>query len=175
MVFHPAARRTRVGPGGQRWPLWRCEKNQPQFIQRRYNRAQRHTHLPAQHIWHSGQVRCKRMICLTRTNTMTVITTSSVVSSDSGEYFCSVTPWYLSASTGAWTEAQELTSSKVFLAVKFAGVVQKTHSYTFKHKSLRYMCIILLYVTPILLFPLSVCSLGLPKVASLIWCIGLTG
>uniref|UniRef100_A0A3Q4I657 Prostaglandin F2 receptor negative regulator-like n=1 Tax=Neolamprologus brichardi TaxID=32507 RepID=A0A3Q4I657_NEOBR len=56
----------------------------------------------------------------TRTNTMTVITTSSVVSSDSGEYFCSVTPWYLSASTGAWTEAQELTSSKVFLAVKFA-------------------------------------------------------
>uniref|UniRef100_I3KDP4 Prostaglandin F2 receptor inhibitor b n=2 Tax=Oreochromis TaxID=8139 RepID=I3KDP4_ORENI len=39
---------------------------------------------------------------------------------DSGEYFCSVTPWYLSASTGAWTEAQELTSSKVFLAVKFA-------------------------------------------------------
>uniref|UniRef100_A0A3P8NHZ2 Ig-like domain-containing protein n=1 Tax=Astatotilapia calliptera TaxID=8154 RepID=A0A3P8NHZ2_ASTCA len=45
---------------------------------------------------------------------------SSVVSSDSGEYFCSVTPWYLSASTGAWTEAQELTSSKVFLAVKFA-------------------------------------------------------
>lgn len=40
--------------------------------------------------------------------------------SDSGEYFCSVTPWYLSASTGAWTEAQELTSSKVFLAVKFA-------------------------------------------------------
>lgn len=64
MVFHPAARRTRVGPGGQRWPLWRCEKNQPQFIQRRYNRAQRHTHLPAQHIWHSGQVRCKRMICL---------------------------------------------------------------------------------------------------------------
>lgn len=64
---------------------------------------------------------------------------SSVVSSDSGEYFCSVTPWYLSASTGAWTEAQELTSSKVFLAVKFAGVVQKTRSYfiTWTHLNIK--------------------------------------
>ncbi|CAN9498216.1 unnamed protein product [Ophioblennius macclurei] len=40
--------------------------------------------------------------------------------SDSGEYHCSATPWYLSASTGAWTQAEELTSSRVFLTVKFA-------------------------------------------------------
>uniref|UniRef100_A0A672ITL0 Ig-like domain-containing protein n=2 Tax=Salarias fasciatus TaxID=181472 RepID=A0A672ITL0_SALFA len=40
--------------------------------------------------------------------------------SDSGEYHCVATPWYLSASTGAWTEAKELTSPRVFLTVKFA-------------------------------------------------------
>ncbi|KAM4601862.1 prostaglandin F2 receptor negative regulator isoform 2-T2 [Polymixia lowei] len=40
--------------------------------------------------------------------------------SDSGEYHCTATPWYLSASTGAWTQAGELTSSKVFLSVRFA-------------------------------------------------------
>uniref|UniRef100_A0A3Q3GL49 Prostaglandin F2 receptor inhibitor b n=1 Tax=Labrus bergylta TaxID=56723 RepID=A0A3Q3GL49_9LABR len=40
--------------------------------------------------------------------------------SDSGEYHCVATPWYLSASTGAWTQAAELTSSRVFLTVKFA-------------------------------------------------------
>lgn len=40
--------------------------------------------------------------------------------SDSGEYHCIATPWYLSASTGAWTEAVELTSSRVFLTVRFA-------------------------------------------------------
>ncbi|XP_058478407.1 prostaglandin F2 receptor negative regulator [Solea solea] len=40
--------------------------------------------------------------------------------SDSGEYFCVATPWYLSASTGAWTQAGELTSSRVFLTVQFA-------------------------------------------------------
>ncbi|CAL8290827.1 unnamed protein product [Lota lota] len=40
--------------------------------------------------------------------------------SDSGEYHCSATPWYLSASTGAWTQAQELNSAKVFLTVRFA-------------------------------------------------------
>ncbi|XP_071371215.1 prostaglandin F2 receptor negative regulator [Centroberyx affinis] len=40
--------------------------------------------------------------------------------SDSGEYHCTATPWYLSASTGAWTEAGELTSSRVFLTVRFA-------------------------------------------------------
>uniref|UniRef100_A0A3Q0S3Q6 Ig-like domain-containing protein n=1 Tax=Amphilophus citrinellus TaxID=61819 RepID=A0A3Q0S3Q6_AMPCI len=43
--------------------------------------------------------------------------------SDSGEYYCVVTPWYLSASTGAWTEAGELTSSRIFLTVKFAVLV----------------------------------------------------
>uniref|UniRef100_A0A8C4IYC4 Ig-like domain-containing protein n=2 Tax=Dicentrarchus labrax TaxID=13489 RepID=A0A8C4IYC4_DICLA len=37
-----------------------------------------------------------------------------------GEYHCIATPWYLSASTGAWTEAGELTSSRVFLTVRFA-------------------------------------------------------
>ncbi|XP_071769990.2 prostaglandin F2 receptor negative regulator [Centroberyx gerrardi] len=40
--------------------------------------------------------------------------------SDSGEYHCTATPWYLSASTGAWTQAGELTSSRVFLTVRFA-------------------------------------------------------
>ncbi|KAM9328742.1 prostaglandin F2 receptor negative regulator [Pholidichthys leucotaenia] len=40
--------------------------------------------------------------------------------SDSGEYYCVVTPWYLSSSTGAWTEAEELMSSRIFLTVKFA-------------------------------------------------------
>ncbi|XP_070786928.1 prostaglandin F2 receptor negative regulator [Enoplosus armatus] len=40
--------------------------------------------------------------------------------SDSGEYHCVATPWYLSASTGAWTQAGELTSSRVFLTVQFA-------------------------------------------------------
>uniref|UniRef100_A0A8C2ZGU8 Ig-like domain-containing protein n=1 Tax=Cyclopterus lumpus TaxID=8103 RepID=A0A8C2ZGU8_CYCLU len=40
--------------------------------------------------------------------------------SDSGEYHCEATPWYLSASTGVWTQAGELTSSRVFLTVRFA-------------------------------------------------------
>ncbi|XP_029369459.1 prostaglandin F2 receptor negative regulator [Echeneis naucrates] len=40
--------------------------------------------------------------------------------SDSGEYYCVATPWYLSASTGAWTQAGELTSPRVFLTVRFA-------------------------------------------------------
>lgn len=40
--------------------------------------------------------------------------------SDSGEYHCVATPWYLSASTGAWTQAVELTSTRVFLTVRFA-------------------------------------------------------
>ncbi|XP_023276053.1 prostaglandin F2 receptor negative regulator [Seriola lalandi dorsalis] len=39
---------------------------------------------------------------------------------DSGEYYCVATPWYLSASTGAWTQAGELTSSRIFLTVQFA-------------------------------------------------------
>ncbi|XP_070813927.1 prostaglandin F2 receptor negative regulator [Chaetodon trifascialis] len=40
--------------------------------------------------------------------------------SDSGEYHCIATPWYLSASTGAWTQAGELTSPRIFLTVRFA-------------------------------------------------------
>ncbi|XP_059183817.1 prostaglandin F2 receptor negative regulator [Centropristis striata] len=40
--------------------------------------------------------------------------------SDSGEYHCVATPWYLSASTGSWTQAGEMTSSRVFLTVRFA-------------------------------------------------------
>ncbi|XP_061628295.1 prostaglandin F2 receptor negative regulator-like isoform X2 [Phyllopteryx taeniolatus] len=40
--------------------------------------------------------------------------------SDSGEYHCVATPWYLSASTGAWTQAGELTSPRIFLTVRFA-------------------------------------------------------
>ncbi|KAM9820859.1 prostaglandin F2 receptor negative regulator [Neosynchiropus ocellatus] len=39
---------------------------------------------------------------------------------DSGEYHCTATPWYLSASTAAWTQAAQLTSSRVFLTVRFA-------------------------------------------------------
>uniref|UniRef100_H2S7L8 Ig-like domain-containing protein n=1 Tax=Takifugu rubripes TaxID=31033 RepID=H2S7L8_TAKRU len=39
---------------------------------------------------------------------------------DTGEYHCVTTPWYLSASTGAWTEGAELTSSRIFLTVRFA-------------------------------------------------------
>uniref|UniRef100_A0A8C5DY92 Ig-like domain-containing protein n=1 Tax=Gouania willdenowi TaxID=441366 RepID=A0A8C5DY92_GOUWI len=40
--------------------------------------------------------------------------------SDSGEYHCIATPWYMSASTGSWIEAGELISSRVFLTVKFS-------------------------------------------------------
>lgn len=40
--------------------------------------------------------------------------------SDSGDYHCEATPWYLSPSTGAWTEAGELSSSRLFLTVRFA-------------------------------------------------------
>ncbi|XP_072295720.1 prostaglandin F2 receptor negative regulator isoform X1 [Eucyclogobius newberryi] len=40
--------------------------------------------------------------------------------SDSGEYHCVVTPCYVSPSTKAWTKAEELTSSRIFLTVKFA-------------------------------------------------------
>ncbi|KAM9766665.1 prostaglandin F2 receptor negative regulator [Menidia menidia] len=40
--------------------------------------------------------------------------------SDSGEYHCVATPWYLSASTAAWTQAGDLTSGRVFLTVRFA-------------------------------------------------------
>uniref|UniRef100_H3DAJ4 Ig-like domain-containing protein n=1 Tax=Tetraodon nigroviridis TaxID=99883 RepID=H3DAJ4_TETNG len=36
------------------------------------------------------------------------------------EYHCVTTPWYLSASTGAWTEGAELSSSRIFLTVRFA-------------------------------------------------------
>ncbi|XP_028972628.2 prostaglandin F2 receptor negative regulator [Esox lucius] len=40
--------------------------------------------------------------------------------SDSGEYHCRATPWYVSASTGVWTQGAELTSDRLFLAVHFA-------------------------------------------------------
>ncbi|CAL1598460.1 unnamed protein product [Knipowitschia caucasica] len=40
--------------------------------------------------------------------------------SDSGEYHCVATPCYVSPSTKAWTKAEELTSSRIFLTVKFA-------------------------------------------------------
>lgn len=55
------------------------------------------------------------------TTTISGVCVCFVVSSDSGEYHCTATPWYLSASTGAWTQAGELTSSRVFLTVRFAG------------------------------------------------------
>ncbi|XP_062302585.1 prostaglandin F2 receptor negative regulator [Osmerus eperlanus] len=40
--------------------------------------------------------------------------------SDSGEYHCLATPWHLSASTGAWTQAAQISSTRVFLTVRFA-------------------------------------------------------
>ncbi|XP_033836581.1 prostaglandin F2 receptor negative regulator [Periophthalmus magnuspinnatus] len=40
--------------------------------------------------------------------------------SDSGEYHCVVTPCYVSPSTKTWTKAEEITSSRIFLTVKFA-------------------------------------------------------
>uniref|UniRef100_A0A3Q3K612 Ig-like domain-containing protein n=1 Tax=Monopterus albus TaxID=43700 RepID=A0A3Q3K612_MONAL len=57
-------------------------------------------------------------ISIQRTETHTYLLHSRQVSV--GEYYCVATPWYLSASTGAWTQAGELTSSRVFLTVRFA-------------------------------------------------------
>ncbi|XP_041834855.1 prostaglandin F2 receptor negative regulator [Melanotaenia boesemani] len=60
-------------------------------------------------------------VSIERKNTHTyVLHIFGTQDSDSGEYHCIATPWYLSASTGAWTEAGELTSGRVFLTVKFA-------------------------------------------------------
>ena len=41
--------------------------------------------------------------------------------SDSGEYHCLATPWHLSASTGVWTQAAQISSTRVFLTVRFAS------------------------------------------------------
>ncbi|XP_026157630.1 prostaglandin F2 receptor negative regulator [Mastacembelus armatus] len=60
-------------------------------------------------------------ISVERTDTHTfLLNIFGTQDSDSGEYYCVATPWYLSASTGAWTQAGELTSSRVFLTVRFA-------------------------------------------------------
>ncbi|KAF3857160.1 hypothetical protein F7725_009019 [Dissostichus mawsoni] len=62
-------------------------------------------------------------ISIERTDTHTyLLNIHGTQDSDSGEYHCVATPWYLSASTGSWTQAGELTSSRIFLTVKFAGV-----------------------------------------------------
>ncbi|XP_056157096.1 prostaglandin F2 receptor negative regulator, partial [Lampris incognitus] len=60
-------------------------------------------------------------LSLERKDTHTyVLNIHGTQNSDSGEYHCIATPWYLSASTGAWTQAEEMTSAKVFLTVRFA-------------------------------------------------------
>ncbi|KAI9525755.1 hypothetical protein NQZ68_002303 [Dissostichus eleginoides] len=60
-------------------------------------------------------------ISIERTDTHTyLLNIHGTQDSDSGEYHCVATPWYLSASTGSWTQAGELTSSRIFLTVKFA-------------------------------------------------------
>lgn len=40
--------------------------------------------------------------------------------SDSGEYQCVVVPWFVSPSTGVWTQGARLTSDRIFLTVRFA-------------------------------------------------------
>lgn len=40
--------------------------------------------------------------------------------SDAGDYYCTVTPWIRSTATGIWSKVPEVTSTKVFLSVKFA-------------------------------------------------------
>uniref|UniRef100_A0A8C6V2F5 Ig-like domain-containing protein n=1 Tax=Neogobius melanostomus TaxID=47308 RepID=A0A8C6V2F5_9GOBI len=60
-------------------------------------------------------------ISIERTNTHSYeLNVHGAQDSDSGEYHCEATPWYLSPSTGAWTEAGELSSSRLFLTVRFA-------------------------------------------------------
>lgn len=60
-------------------------------------------------------------ISLERKGTNTyVLNVHGTQDSDSGEYHCVATPWYMSASTGAWTQAEELTSTRLFLTVRFA-------------------------------------------------------
>lgn len=60
-------------------------------------------------------------ISIERTDTHTyLLNIHGTQDSDSGEYHCVATPWYLSASTGSWTQAAELTSTRIFLTVKFA-------------------------------------------------------
>nr|XP_046180910.1 prostaglandin F2 receptor negative regulator-like [Oncorhynchus gorbuscha] len=59
-------------------------------------------------------------VSLERTDTHTyALNIHATQDSDSGEYHCQATPWYLSASTGAWTHGAELTSTRVFLTVRF--------------------------------------------------------
>ncbi|XP_028998461.1 prostaglandin F2 receptor negative regulator [Betta splendens] len=60
-------------------------------------------------------------VSIVRTDTHTyIMNIFGTQDSDSGEYYCVATPWYLSASTGAWTQAEKLTSTRVFLTVQFA-------------------------------------------------------
>lgn len=44
----------------------------------------------------------------------------STQDTDTGEYHCQTTPWMRSQTTGAWSQAPALTSTRVFLNVKFA-------------------------------------------------------
>lgn len=136
VVFHPAARRADHESGGQHGPLRHRDQVQPQLVQRRLHRAQGRQHLRAQHFQNSGQVRVDPsplypflfgsnistsswLSCLE--SQLWCLTEFSVLSSDSGEYHCMVTPWYKSASSGLWTQYKDYTSGKVFLSVKFAG------------------------------------------------------
>lgn len=59
-------------------------------------------------------------VSLERTDTHTyALNIHATQDSDSGEYHCQATPWYRSASTGAWTHGAELTSTSMFLTVRF--------------------------------------------------------
>lgn len=44
----------------------------------------------------------------------------STQDSDAGDYHCTATPWIRSTATGLWSKAQEVSSKRVFLNVKFA-------------------------------------------------------
>lgn len=125
LVFHAAARWRDDHPGGEHRPLWRCKERNSELIQWRFHRTQGHKHVLVEHTWNSRHVSVwgKWSQVTIEGNDHSAQSSIQTVSSssDSGEYHCVTTPWYLSASTGAWTEGGELTSSRIFLTVRFAG------------------------------------------------------
>lgn len=131
LVFHQTTRRRDNNTGGRHWSF-RCRKERSsQLIQWYFSRAQGNTHLHIEHSRHPRQVSVwggggHQQPCFVFLSAVSVIMTVKIcmcfsLFSDSGEYHCTSTPWYLSASTGAWTQATELTSTRIFLTVRFAG------------------------------------------------------
>ncbi|XP_022536112.2 prostaglandin F2 receptor negative regulator [Astyanax mexicanus] len=47
-----------------------------------------------------------------------VLSVHRVQDRDMGEYYCTAKPWYISPTTGFWTEGQDLTSERVTLSIK---------------------------------------------------------